>query len=140
MKNRFLPAIEATFILFAISALVGTIILWRAQASASQIFLSISIPAFASVLLLLLSGFVSLFPEPKISFPVNLTLPLLHAALTIAMVHLVLTMPNAIQIVPRQLLVASVWENWIVLGSVLLTQIFTLSIVAATGPSMLRRR
>jgi hypothetical protein len=140
MKNRFLPAIEATFILFAISALVGTIILWKAQASASQIFLSTSIPAFASVLLLLLSGFIQIFPEAKISFPVNVTLPLLHCALTIAMVHLVLTMPNAIQTVPRQLVVATVWENWIVLGSVLLTQVFTLSIIAATGPAAMRRR
>jgi hypothetical protein len=135
MPKRVGVSIQAAFILFVVSSLVGFYFLRGMPELKSRVLLlAISIPAISALAVVLITGAVEgILPGRKLVFPTNLTLPLMHVAIMAVVVRLMLTTSNPLEALPDQVLPALIWENWRVLALCAVGESTLLSLFIVSG-------
>lgn len=137
MSRRVAVSIQAAIVLFAVAAAVSWLVLRRSpHYSGAALAVVISVPAIASlVLALILNALESLLPAPRITFPVNVTLPLIHCSLMALLVSLILTSPTAFEAPPGPIAIARMFQSWLVLLACALLEIAALTLIGVVeGP------
>ena len=130
MAKRISVTIEAAFALFLVCAGVAALLLLKQHPKPISLLLAISFPALASIGTVAVASFLrDISPAPRLSFPMNLTLPFIHVALLSAVVQLVVTRTNPLEALPPRLAVAEMWQQVPILLVCLLLQIAVLSAV-----------
>ncbi len=132
LRRRYAVAGQCAAIQFAIASFVGCFHVWRQGAGSPAVYFVIAaIPLSAALLLI---GLAALLPNfvgvGSIRFPLNVTMPLAFAAVTVATVMLWTTTGNGLVATPEILRSANLWVNASLLSVTTLAQFLVLSLVA----------
>ena len=135
MAKRTVVAIGTAFALFISSSLVGLFVLFRAHELRTPVaIIVLTMPALASLLVAIISNLFDGFkPHSKNPFPYNITLPLVHCSLMLALGRLLSTAPSAMEKLPPQLVLASMWQSWQVLAFCAVLEAFVISVLGLSG-------
>jgi len=121
-------SIEIAFALFIISAATGLLWIPLRHANSAMLMVLISLPAIASLGLVLAAMLTQISSIGRFAFPLNLTFPLVHVALLFLAVKLVLTTPMAVEQVRSEWQIATEWMNWRLLMAAFLLEVSGLSL------------
>lgn len=130
MGKQFALAVEVAFYLLLVAALAGAAMLWHLRLlHSTNFFVTVAIPAVASLVLTLLSLVVpNLVSSSRLVFPLNVTLPIVHAVLMIAVTSFLMTSQTAIQEVPDQIRIVKIWDSGYLILATMLGQMLVLTV------------
>lgn len=127
MRRGILVA-KIAILLFLCAAGPALVHLSSASADSRSLIVALAAPAAASLLLMCLCISVpELIPGERPLFPINVTFPILHGALTLLTVTLVSRVGVTIQRPPEQIAPMTVWLQPAVLGPTVLISAIALS-------------
>lgn len=100
-KRQFGVSIEISFTLFAVCGLVALLFMNRSATDFRGTAIVIAVPAIASLALVALTAILpGLLAPGRVAFPLNLTMPIVHAALMLVTIRLLLSGWNGVQTIP----------------------------------------
>ncbi|HEY0867429.1 MAG TPA: hypothetical protein VGE01_08625 [Fimbriimonas sp.] len=133
MKRRDVAyfAAECALLLFLCPAAIGAYAVWRQGAQDFSAYsVVLGIPATASLALVLASELApGLLGNGRLSFPLNLTLPIAYLPLLLASLVLWTTNRGSIEATPEMLLPAHLWRNPLLLAATFAGQVVLLTLV-----------
>lgn len=100
-KRLFGVSIEISFTLFAVCGLVALLFMNRTAADFRGTAIVIAVPAISSLALVVLTAILPGMLAPgRVAYPLNLTMPIVHAALMLVTIRLLLSGWSGVQTVP----------------------------------------
>lgn len=122
--------LETSSLLFFCGAAFSAMSLFRQHVVTTiSLIVATSIPAAASLLLLLVAVLVpGLYAVKRLQFPLNLTLPLVHASL-VYMLAVLTRSSFGLEKPPPPLIPALLWADWRFLAPAVLGQIIVLTVM-----------
>ena len=117
MTKRISVSIQAASILFITSCIVSAVDLRKFPGFDFSLFtLSASVPLVSSAVLVFLTILLPpLAPEPESGYATAATFPIVHSAVMLAVTRLLLTTPDAMELLPPKLEATRIWQHWTVL-------------------------
>ena len=128
--------LESSSALFICGALFAIVWLYlQGERSVIALVVATSLPAAASLLLLLVAlGVPGVYAIGKLSFPLNVTLPVIHGSIVFMLAELTKG-SFGLERPPQQLEAAMQWDNLGFLGLAVLFQILILSALTLRRPT-----